>query len=118
MENHKELSLSGLRRYIIRYGAKAMESFESDLYYDCKSVETLKEGDSVLWMVSETHTYMYTVKEIVNSNLSVGTIEGNRFNYRIDCFVDKSGERRYSMTRVWRFEIERAVDEYKKSLEG
>lgn len=117
MENHKELSLSDLRRYIIRYGAKAMDAFESDLFYDCEAVQNLKEGDSTFWTVSESHTYLYSAKEIADRGLNVVTIAGNRFNYRIDCYKGKYGEVKYAMTRVWEGEIDAAVVEYRKSLE-
>lgn len=113
MENHKELSLSSLRRYIIRYGAKAMDSFESDLYYDCKSMESLSDGDSVFWMVSEAHSYLYTAKSIVENNLSIETVSGDRFNYRIDCTKNRWGDLEYAMTRVWKEQIADAVNQWR-----
>ena len=112
MENHTELSLSDLRRYIIRYGAKYMEAFESDLYYDCKAVEELNPGESVFWMVSAMHTPLYSSKEIHEKNLSVPTIAGNRFNYLITC-VDRHN---YSMKRVGDFEIAMLVNKYQSTL--
>lgn len=118
MENHKELSLSSLRRYIIRYGAKAMDSFESDLFYDCKGMENLSVGESIFWMVSEAHTYLYTAKSIVESNLNVDTVRGDRFNYRIDCYSNKYGEQKYSMTRVWKEQIAEAVNKYIDEVTG
>lgn len=118
MENHKDISVSSLRKYIIRYGAKAMEAFESDLFYDCQAVGKMEDGDSVFWMVSEAHTYMYSVKEIVESDLSTATIAGDRFNFRIDCIKDKYGETMYSMTRVWDSEIDYAVIEYRNKSKG
>lgn len=85
MENHKDISLSQLRNYIIRYGAKCMENHESDLFYDCRAVETLLPGESIYWMVSELHTYLYTVDEIIQKNLDVGTLFGDRCNFKITC---------------------------------
>lgn len=95
-----------------------MDSFESDLFYDCKGMENLSVGESVFWMVSEAHTYIYSAKNIADSNLSIDTVAGDRFNYRIDCYKNKYGEEKYAMTRVWREQIADAVTEYKKSLEG
>lgn len=116
MENHTELSLSDLRRYIIRYGAKQMEAFESDLYYDCKAVEELKPGESVFWMVSAMHTYIYSAERIHAYKLNVPAIAGDRFNYRIDCIENKFGERTYSMTRVRNFQIAQAVNKYQSTI--
>lgn len=116
MENHKEMSLSDLRRMIIRYGAKYMEAFESDLYYDCNGVGRLQPGESVFWFVSGTHTYLYSAQGIHESNLNVGTLNGNRFNYRIDCVKGMFGEPEYAMTRVGEMEILQAVNEYQKSV--
>ena len=116
MENHTELSLSALRRYIIRYGAKYMEAYESDLYYDCRGVENIEPGESVFWMVSAYHTYLYSAKHIHEYNLNIGTVAGNRFNYRIDCIENKFGERTYSMTRVSNFQIAQAVNEYQSTI--
>lgn len=116
MENHTELSLSALRRYIICYGAKYMEAYQSDLYYDCKGVENLKPGESVFWMVSACHTYLYSAKHIHEYNLDVGTVAGNRFNYRIDCIGNKFGECEYAMTRVLDIQIAQAVNEYQSTI--
>ena len=119
MENHKELTLSDLRKMIIRYGAKYMEAFESDLYYDCRGVENLKPGESVFWMVSAMHTYLYSAKGMNEHNLGVGLVFGNRFNYRIDCVQDKFGDVWYNMKRVEMMDIQAAVNEYQKTiLEG
>lgn len=116
MQNHKELSLSDLRRMIIRYGAKYMEAFESDLYYDCRGVENLQPGESVYWFVSGTHTYLYSAKGINDANLSVVVLNGNRFNYKITCDGVKFGEKEYSMTQVGVMEIQMDVNEYQKTL--
>ena len=113
MRNHTELSLSGLRRYIIRYGAKMMDAFESDLWYDCNGVERLEVGDSVFWMVSEQHTYLYSAKEIAENNLNIGTIAGNRANFRIECVKGKCAEKEYSMIRVYDDEIKKEVNRLK-----
>lgn len=112
MENHKELTLSGLRRHIIRYGAKYMEAFESDLYYDCNGVGKMVLGDSLYWMVSKSHTYLYSAKEMCEQNLSVGLVCGNRFNYRIDCVRGRFGDVEYEMTEVGENDIKKAVNEY------
>lgn len=114
MENHKNLSLSDLRVMIIRYGAKYMEAFESDLYFDCKVVGEMQPGESVFWMVSATHTFMYTAKKMHEQLMDVGMVSGNRFNYRIDCVDGRFGDARYAMMRVYEKDIRRAVDEYKE----
>lgn len=116
MENHKEMSLSDLRTMIIRYGAKYMEAYESDLYYDCNGVGNLQPGESVFWFVSAMHTYLYTAQEIHEHNLNLQTLDGNRFNYRIDCKKGKMGENEYSMWRVGIMEVAQAVNEYQKSV--
>lgn len=107
MENHKELTLSDLWRYIIRYGAKYMEAFESDLFYDCKSVEKMDAGDSFFWMVSASHTYLYSAKML--RELGVDGCVGNRFNFRIDCTKGKFGDKEYAMTRVEVWNIKEEV---------
>ena len=111
MENHKELSLGEVRKMIIRYGAKYMENFEVDLYYDCNIVGSMSPGESVFWMVSATHTYTYTARRM--HELGVNLVCGNRFNYRIDCVEDKCGDVRFDMTQVNEKDIQRAADEYK-----
>lgn len=116
MNNHKELSLSDLRKMIIRYGAKYMEAFESDLYYDCNGVGRLQPGESVFWFVSGMHTYLYSAQSIHEYNLSVEALNGNRFNYRIDCVKGKFGETEYTMTQVGVMEIQMAVNEYQKQV--
>ena len=117
MNDHNEMSLSDLRKMIIRYGAKYMEQYESDLYYDCNSVGKMQPGESVFWMVSATHTYMYTAKEMHEHDLGVGLVRGNRFNYRIDCMKSKYGDGvQFDMTKVGEMEIQMAVNEYQKSV--
>lgn len=96
-----------------------VQAFESDLYYDCRGVENLKPGESVFWMVSATHTYMYSAEEMHERNLYVSLVFGNRFNYRIDCVQDKFGDVWYNMKRVERTDIQAAINEYQKTiLEG
>ena len=85
MENQKEINLQQLREHIIRYGAKCMERYESDLFYDCAKVEKLNPGESLLWMVSEMHTHTYTPKEIAERNLDVNQLWGNRCNFIVTC---------------------------------
>ena len=118
MENHNEISLSQVRELIIRYGAKYMESYESDLYYDCKSVGKMQPGDTTFWMVSGTHTHMYTAKEMHDHNIGVNLVRGNRFNYRIDCkasrYIDNGVQ--FDMTQVCDMEIQMAVNDYQRSL--
>ncbi len=115
MESHKELTLSDLRRYIIRYGAKYMEAYESDLYYDCKEVESMVPGDSLFWFVSGMHTYMYSAKEIYENGLKLSTLNGSRFNYRIDCVKGRLGDMEYAMTEVSIVTVQDAVNEYQKN---
>ena len=109
MRDHTEMSLSVLRMMIIRYGAKYMETYESDLFYDCNSVGKMKPGDSLFWMVSGTHTYLYTAKEMHEHDLSVGLVRGNRFNYRIDCVQGYFGAE-YAMTEASEVGIQEAVN--------
>lgn len=116
MENKTELTLSDLRRYIIRYGAKAMDAYESDLFYDCRGVENLEEGETIFWMVSASHTYLYSAREITEHNLNVGMLAGNILNYRIDCVKGRFGDKEYAMTRVGMMEIQMAVNEYQKTM--
>lgn len=85
MENHSDINLSQLRNYIIRYGAKCMENHESDLFYDCRALGKLCPGDSVYWMVSELHSYLYSSDEIIEEGLNVETLWGNRCNFKITC---------------------------------
>ncbi len=85
MDNHYNINLQQLRELIIRYGAKCMCSYESDLYYDCMAVEKLNKGDSVYWMVSEMHSHLCSAEEIVKRDLNVETIWGNRCNFKITC---------------------------------
>lgn len=118
MENYKEISLSEVREMIIRYGAKYMERYESDLYYDCNSVGKMQPGVSIFWMVSGTHTYIYTAKEMHDHNIGVNLVCGNRFNYRIDC---KPRSRygngvQFDMTQVCDMEIQNAINDYQRSL--
>lgn len=102
--------MSDLRRYIIRYGAKYMESFESDLYYDCNSVGKMKDGDCVFWFVSATHTHLYSAKEIRESHLNLETLLGNRANYRIDCGTSRFNEPEFALTKVGDFEVRELVE--------
>ena len=99
--------MSLLRMYIIRYGAKYMEAFESDLYYDCQTVGKMNVGDSLFWIVSGTHTYLLSAKGLIDWGVD-GTF-GTRFNFRIDCMKDKYGDPVYAMTRVGKWEIEESV---------
>ena len=107
MENHKEINLSQLREYIIRYGAKCMERYESDLFYDCKAVEKMCPGQTVLWMVSEMHTHTYSVAEIVERNLDVNQLWGDRCNFMISCTkiepydAPMESKMYFDMERVW-----------------
>lgn len=117
MEDHKEISLSQVREMIIRYGAKYMDRYESDLYYDCNSVGKMQPGDTIFWMVSGTHTNMYTAKEMHDPYIG-NLVRGNRFNYRIDC---KARSRygngvQFDMTQVNDVEIQNAINDYQRSL--
>lgn len=85
METHKDIDLSCLRKYIIRYGAKYMEAYESDLFYDCEKVAEMKDGDELFWMVSGMHTHLYSAKYITDFKFDVSNVVGDRFNYRIVC---------------------------------
>ena len=117
MNNHDKMSLSEVRKMIIRYGAKYMEQFESDLYYDCNRVGQMQPGESIFWMVSATHTHMYTAKEMHEHKLVVGLICGNRFNYRIDCTNSGCGGGvEFAMVRVGHLDIQVAVKKYQKSV--
>jgi hypothetical protein len=93
-----------------------MEAYESDLYYDCRGVGDLQPGESVYWFVSGLHTYLYSAKGINDANLSVKILNGNRFNYRIDCVKGKFGDLEYSMTQVGEMEIQMDVNKYQKTL--
>ena len=109
MENHENLNLSELRKMIIRYGAKYMESSESDLYYDCREVGELRPGESVYWFVSGRHTHLYSATDINNAKLSVESLSGDRFNYKITCREGELGFNEYSMTRMGAMEILKEV---------
>ena len=112
MESHKDLKLSSLREMIIRYGAKYMERYESDLYYDCEAVEHIVPGQTVFWFVSATHAYLYTVQEIREKHLDLNTLYGNRFNYLIHCKENESGTRVFDMHRVFaKSQVQTAVNE-------
>lgn len=107
MENHSDINLQQLRQMIIRYGAKNMSTYESDLFYDCQKVGNMQPGQTVYWMVSEMHTHTYSDKEITEKKLDIDTLWGNRCNFKITCTriepYDAPTESKtyFDMTRIW-----------------
>lgn len=100
MENHNEITLFQLRMFIIRYGAKYMESMEGDLFVDCTIVGKMHKGDTLYWMVSGLHSHIYSGNELRDRGMdSAKSLWGDRFNYRITCTKDKD-EMQFNMERV------------------
>lgn len=100
MENHYDITLSQLRMFIIRYGAKYMESMESDLFFDCTAVGKMHKGETLYWMVSGMHSYIYSGKELRERGMdSAKSLWGDRLNYRITCTKEQD-EMQFNMERV------------------